>query len=105
MSSTIAKFQVGQIIHHQLFDYSGVIFDIDPSFLGSEEWYEKMARSRPARNKPWYHVLVHQAVHTTYVAEQNLGPIKEVIKIINPLISEFFEDFDGMRYILRQKLN
>ena len=105
MSRDVAKFQVGQIIHHKLFDYSGVIFDIDPGFEGTEEWYKKMAQSIPPRDKPWYHVLVHQAVHTTYVAEQNLETVIEVYEIINPLIPEFFGHFDGLRYLPRRKLN
>ena len=103
-----AKFQIGQIIHHRLFDYIGVVFDIDPSFFGSEEWYEKVARSRPAKDSPWYHVIVHQAVHSTYVAEQNLESIKdtkEIKDVVNPLLNEFFEDFDGAEYRLRRKPN
>ena len=51
-----AKFQIGQIVHHKLFDYTGVIFDIDPFFQSSDEWYEQVAQSRPPKNKPWYHV-------------------------------------------------
>ena len=68
--SNKAKFKIGQIIHHRLFDYTGVVFDIDPIFQGSEEWYKQVARSHPPKNKPWYHVLVHAGEHTTYVAEQ-----------------------------------
>ena len=52
MTDDKAKFQLGQIIHHKLFDYTGVIFDIDPIFQGSEEWYEQVAQSRPLKNKP-----------------------------------------------------
>ena len=105
MTKHEAKFQIGQIIHHRMFDYIGVVFDIDPCFLGSEEWYEQVARSRPAKDSPWYHVLVHQAVHSTYVAEQNLEPIKESKEIVNPLLNEFFESFDGVKYRLRRKPN
>ena len=72
MTDYKAKFKIGQIVHHKLFDYTGVIFDIDPIFQSSDEWYEQVAQSRPPKNKPWYHVLVHAAEHTTYVAEQNL---------------------------------
>ena len=72
MTDYKAKFRIGQIVHHKLFDYTGVIFDIDPFFQSSDEWYEQVAQSRPPKNKPWYHVLVHTAEHTTYVAEQNL---------------------------------
>jgi heat shock protein HspQ len=50
MSKHEARFQVGQIIHHKLFDYIGVVFDVDPTFQGTEEWYRQVARSRPARD-------------------------------------------------------
>ena len=72
MHDSNAKFSVGALIHHLLFDYRGVVFDVDPEFQGSEDWYAQMARSRPPRDEPWYHVLVHNATHTTYVAERNL---------------------------------
>ena len=50
MTDYKAKFRIGQIVHHKLFDYTGVIFDIDPIFQGSEEWYEQVAQSRPPKN-------------------------------------------------------
>ena len=100
-----AKFKIGQIIHHRLFNYTGVVFDIDPIFQGSEEWYEQVARSRPLKNKPWYHVLVHAAEHTTYVAEQNLD-LEENPKVIkHPLINSLFSKFDGMQYHLKSRTN
>ena len=67
-----SKFSVGDVIHHQLFDYRGVVVDVDATFQSTEEWYETVARSRPPKDKPWYHVLVDGAPHTTYVAEKNL---------------------------------
>ena len=73
MATRTAKFQPGQIVHHRLFDYLGVIFDIDPDFRGTDEWYEHVARSRPPRDEPWYHVLVHDAEHTTYYEYDPLG--------------------------------
>jgi hemimethylated DNA binding protein len=63
MSEARARFQVGQPIHHKRFDYRGVIVDVDPVFCGSEEWYQLMATSRPPKDRPWYHVLVHDAAH------------------------------------------
>jgi heat shock protein HspQ len=51
-----AKFRVGQVIHHKLFDYRGVIVDVDATFQGSEAWYDAMARSKPPKDRPWYHV-------------------------------------------------
>ena len=100
-----AKFKIGQIIHHRLFDYSGVIFDIDPIFQGSEEWYNQVARSRPPKNEPWYHVLVHAAEHSTYVAEQNLDLEEQPKAIQHPLINSFFTKFDGLQYHLKTRLN
>lgn len=105
MSEHAARFQIGQIVHHELFDYTGVVFDVDPVFQGSEEWYEHVARSRPPKDKPWYHVLVHQAVHTTYVAERNLEPARTRQKIVHPLVETIFTEFDGEYYQPRQPAN
>ncbi len=100
MSKHEAKFQVGQIIHHKLFDYIGVIFDVDPNFQGTDEWYEQVALSRPQKDKPWYHVLVNEAAHTTYVAEQNIEYADATQRIVNPLSDMLFSDFDGKLYKL-----
>ena len=103
--SNEAKFKIGQIIRHRLFDYTGVVFDIDPFFQGTEEWYEQVATSHPPKNKPWYHVLVHDAEHSTYVAEQNLDLEKNPKAIQHPLVNSFFTKFDGLQYHLKSKLN
>ena len=99
MASGHAKFDIGQIIRHKLFDYRGVIVDVDPVFLGSEEWYKQMALSKPPKDRPWYRVLVDQATHETYVAERNLTLDESGSQINHPSIDEFFSDFDGCRYI------
>jgi heat shock protein HspQ len=67
-----ARFSIGQCIHHRLFDYRGVIIDVDAVFQGTDAWYEQVATTRPPKNEPWYRVLVHDASHETYVAERNL---------------------------------
>ena len=103
--SNKAKFKIGQIIHHRLFDYSGVVFDIDPIFQGSKEWDNQMARSRPPKNEPWYHVLVHSAEHSTYVAEQNLDEEEQPKAIQHPLINSIFTKFDGLQYHLKSRSN
>ena len=54
-----AKFSLGQIVYHSKFKYRGVIVDADPNFQGTDEWYDSVAKSKPDKNKPWYHVLVH----------------------------------------------
>ena len=70
--SAKAKYCIGQLIQHKLFDYRGIILGVDLEFKSTDEWYEVVAKSRPPKNEPWYHVLVHQKGHQTYVAEQNL---------------------------------
>jgi heat shock protein HspQ len=99
MSTSQARFRVGQLVHHKLFDYRGVIFDVDPIFQGSDAWYESMARSRPPKDSPWYHVLVDEAVHTTYVAERNLEPDLTGQPVTHPALGQFFEGLrDGIYY-------
>ena len=70
--SAKAKYCIGQLIQHKLFDYRGIILGVDLEFKSTDEWYAMVAKSRPPKNEPWYHVLVHQKGHQTYVAEQNL---------------------------------
>ena len=92
MRSLRARFRVGQPIHHKMFDYRGVIVDVDAVFQGSEEWYESMARSRPPKDRPWYHVLVHDAEHMTYVTERNLQPDLTGEPISHPALSQYFDE-------------
>ncbi len=105
MTNVSARFHVGQLVHHRLFDYRGVIVDADPTFQGSDEWYERMARTRPPKDKPWYHVLVHNADHLTYVAERNLEADDSGAPVKHPLVQALFDEFRDGRYITRQTVN
>ena len=90
------KFQPGQVIQHKLFDYHGVVVSTDQTFQLTEQWYEEVARSRPPKDQPWYHVLVHGAGQTTYVAEQNLELCPHGKPVEHPLLDRFFDKFsDG----------
>ena len=100
-----AKFAIGDLVHHRLFEYRGVIVDVDPSFQSTEQWYEKVAKSRPPKNQPWYHVLVHESLHSTYVAERNLEPDESASPIVHPMIEEFFSGFENGRYIAVDQVN
>ena len=100
-----AKFSIGQIVHHQLFDYRGVIIDVDYKYLGSDEWYEQVARSQPPKDQPWYHVLVGDAVHQTYVAERNLEVSKDIAPVHHPLLDGYFIGMEGGIYQLRTRKN
>ncbi len=98
MNITKVKFSVGQLVHHRLFGYRGVIADVDHNFQGSEEWYEAVAKSRPPKDKPWYHVLVHGSNYSTYVAERNLEPDDAMEPIDHPMVEHFFSGFDQGGY-------
>ena len=99
MEITNCKFTTGQLIHHQRFDYRGVIVDVDATFQGTDEWYEQVAKSRPPRDKTWYHVLVHGSFHTTYVAERHLEPDSTGEPIVHPLLDQFFNGFENGYYM------
>lgn len=102
---TSTRFSVGDLIHHRHFDYRGVIVDVDATFQATEEWYEAVARSRPPKDKPWYHVLVHDAAHTTYVAERNLEPDVSTDPIAHPMVEQFFSRFENGKYIYDYRAN
>jgi heat shock protein HspQ len=99
------RFFPGELVHHKLFDYRGVVIDVDPEFQGSEEWYRRMARSRPPKDQPWYHVLVHNATHNTYVAERNLERDDSGAPIDHPYVDLVFESFGNGVYSKRSKSN
>ena len=105
MGAARAKFSVGDVIHHRLFEYRGVIADVDATYQGSDEWYEQVARSRPPKDAPWYHVLVSEATHMTYVAERNLEPDTTGDPAYHPLLDAFFDDFREGRYVRTGQLN
>ena len=90
-----AKFAIGQTIQHRLFDYRGVIYDVDPVFLGTDE----VARSRPPKGEPWYRVLVDGSDHETYVAQQNIEADLSGDPVLHPLTSQFFSKFQEGAYL------
>ena len=96
-----AKFFVGQVVHHRKFDYRGVVYDVDATFRGTDAWYDQVARSRPPKDQPWYHLLVHGAGHTTYVAERHLEPDDHGGPIDHPQLGEVFDGFRDGRYGLK----
>lgn len=96
-----AKFNIGQIIHHNRFDYRGVIVDVDATFSASDEWYDKVALSRPPKDKPWYRVLVDGTDEVTYVAERHLEPDEKTSPIKHPLVDELFDGYENGQYVKR----
>jgi heat shock protein HspQ len=96
-----AAFKIGQIIHHKLFDYRGVIIDIDPIFMLTDEWYDVMATSKPPKNKAWYHVLVDNALHQTYVSEKNIENSLDNTEINHPEVELYFDEYKNGEYIIK----
>ncbi len=105
MSATRAKFSVGQVVRHGLFAYRGVVTDVDPCFQLPEEWYDQVARTRPPKDRPWYHVLVHDSDQVTYVAERNLLPDLDPDPIHHPLLNDFFSGYADGHYHPVQRVN
>jgi heat shock protein HspQ len=100
-----ARFAIGDLVLHGLFDYRGVVVDVDPHFMLSDEWYETVARSRPPKDRPWYRVLVHDATHETYVAERNLEPDTSGEPVRHPMTQTFFRSFRDGHYLTAGRVN
>jgi len=105
VTTHFASFNIGQIIHHRSFNYRGVIVDVDPSFQGSDEWYNENANTHPPKDAPWYHVLVDDESVVTYVAERNLEDDDETAPIQHPMVEDIFSGFDKGKYNLNVTLN
>ncbi len=103
--STEAHFAIGETVHHRLFDYRGVIYDVDPVFSGEDAWYEQVARTRPPKDQPWYRVLVDGSDNMTYVAQRNLESDPSGQPILHPLTPHFFSEFRDGVYIPKQRAN
>jgi len=103
-----ARFAIGDVVRHRQHDFRGVVFDIDPVFANSEEWYESIPLEyRPEREQPYYHLLAEngEGSYVAYVSQQNLlldgdgGPVE------HPSLDQMFDRFSDGRYRLRQALN
>nr|WP_299850134.1 heat shock protein HspQ [Sphingomonas bacterium] len=101
-----ARFTIGDVVRHRMFDFRGVIFDVDPIFANSEEWYEAIPEGiRPAKDQPFYHLLAEnmESSYVAYVSQQNLVPDDSDEPIDHPAISGLFNDFTDGRYQLRRE--
>ena len=105
MGTVSAKFSVGQLVQHALFNYRGAVIDVDPVFENDDDWYEQVALSRPPKDKPWYRVLVHNTVHETYVAERNLQTDNSTEAINHPMVNSYFDEFSEGRYSMQRQFN
>jgi len=102
-----ACFAIGDVVRHRLHDFRGVIFDIDPVFANSEEWYESIPQaSRPAREQPFYHLFAENedSCYVAYVSQQNLVEDGDGGPVEHPSIDMVFGDFADGHYDLHRSL-
>jgi heat shock protein HspQ len=93
MKFRTAKYAIGQVVKHRIYPFRGVIFDVDPIFSNTEEWYASIPEEvRPARDQPFYHLLAEnsEAEYIAYVSEQNLVPDTSSDPVRHPQVQEIF---------------
>ncbi|MFP6855494.1 MAG: heat shock protein HspQ [Opitutales bacterium] len=92
------SFEHGELVKHLKYDYRGVVVHCDPQCEANEAWY-KSNQTQPAKDQPWYHVLVHLEAHVTYAAQCNLIRDDSVEAVLHPMVSLFFSGFENGRYL------
>jgi heat shock protein HspQ len=108
MNSRLAKFAIGQVVRHRIFPFRGVVFDVDPVFANTEEWWESIPEDiRPTKDQPFYHLLAENEdnSYVAYVSEQNLLPDDTGEPVGHPQTSVIFESFDHGQYKLRPRIS
>lgn len=102
-----AEFSIGDVVRHRIFDFRGVVFDIDPVFANSDDWYQSIPESvRPSKDQPFYHLFAENAEssYIAYVSQQNLLADREHGPINHPGIDAVFEGWTGKRYELKRAM-
>jgi heat shock protein HspQ len=102
-----AKFTIGQVVKHRLFPFRGVVFDIDPEFDNTEEWWMSIPEEvRPSKDQPFYHLFAENAEteYIAYVSEQNLQLDTSGQPLRHPQVREIFETDDKGSYRPRNSL-
>jgi heat shock protein HspQ len=93
-----AKFRVGDVVKHRLYPFRGIIFDIDPVFNSTEEWWQSIPEEiRPTKNQPFYHLLAEneKTEYIAYVSEQNLLPDASGKPLRHPQVTQMFVEANG----------
>jgi len=100
-----ARFAIGDVVRHRQFEFRGVIFDVDPVFANSEEWYEAIPEDvRPRKDQPFYHLLAEndESSYVAYVSQQNLVADESEEPVDHPAISGLFDGYAAGRYTLKR---
>jgi heat shock protein HspQ len=104
MNSRLARFAIGDLVRHRLFPFRGVVFDVDPQFANSEEWYQSIPEEmRPSKDQPFYHLLAEneEDSYVAYVSEGNLLPDESGRPVGHPQATQIFGGFKDGHYLLR----
>jgi len=96
--TTEPHFQPGQLVVHRRYGYRGVVVAVDPTCQADDTWYQSNP-TQPARQQPWYHVLVHGSETVTYPAQTSLLLDESGKPVNNPLVAVFFSDFENGKYV------
>ena len=102
-----SRFAIGEVVRHRIFDFRGVIFDIDPVFANSEEWYQSIPEHvRPKKDQPFYHLFAENAEssYIAYVSQQNLVDDAEHGPVNHPAIEGYFDGWQDKRYPLKRNM-
>ena len=100
----VAKYTIGQVVRHRVFPFRGVVFDVDPIFDNTDEWYESIpAEIRPHKDQPFYHLFAENAEteYVAYVSEQNLLPDDSGEPLRHPQLEDFFDELEDGGYRIR----
>ena len=100
-----AKYHLGQVVCHKKHPFRGVIFDVDPEFSNTDEWYGAIPEeARPVKDQPFYHLLTDGSVHESYVSQQNLCAAMDVAPVQHAGLEALFTITNG-QYIHRYSVN
>lgn len=108
MEQRAAKYALGQVVRHRKHPFRGVIFDVDPAFANTDEWYDAIPEdTRPSKDQPFYHLLAEndESYYVAYVSEQNLVLDESGDPVDHPDLSELFGDFQDGFYPLQIAMN
>ncbi len=108
MYSAKAKFSIGDVVKHRIHPFRGVIFDIDPIFNNTEEWYNAIpVENRPSKEQPFYHLLAENetSYYIAYVSEQNLLPDESGDPVDHPEVGEVFSAMSDGKYTLDGRMH
>ena len=104
MKASAARYAIGQVVRHRVFPFRGIIFDVDPVFANTEEWWLSIPEEvRPSKDQPFYHLLAQNAEteYVAYVSEQNLLPDASGEPLRHPLLKDIFERDESGAYRMR----